>query len=97
MARSYAGLANMAVKFGFRLAKAREGSQHLGMPVRYLLEAALGTWSGSLARWRKSEPSAEQRSFKRTIQTIPSEPTWPASFSRNAWADVGGDALPNAG
>jgi hypothetical protein len=28
----------MAVKFGFRLAKAREGSQHLGMPVRYLLE-----------------------------------------------------------
>jgi len=38
MARSYAGLANMAVKFGFRLAKAREGSQHLGMPVRYLLE-----------------------------------------------------------
>ena len=38
MARSYAGLANMAVRFGFRLAKAREGSQHLGMPVRYLLE-----------------------------------------------------------
>jgi hypothetical protein len=47
--------------------------------------AALGTWSGSLARWRKSEPSAEQRSFKRTMQTIASEPTWPASFSRNAW------------
>ncbi len=39
MARSYAGLANMASRFGFRLAKAREGSQHLGMPVRYLLEA----------------------------------------------------------
>ena len=38
MARSYAGLANMATRFGFRLAKAREGSQHLGMPVRYLLE-----------------------------------------------------------
>jgi hypothetical protein len=38
MARSYAGLANMAARFGFRLAKAREGSQHLGIPVRYLLE-----------------------------------------------------------
>jgi hypothetical protein len=25
MARSYAGLANMAARFGFRLAKAREG------------------------------------------------------------------------
>jgi hypothetical protein len=38
MARSYTGLANMAARFGFRLAKARQGSQHLGMPVRYLLE-----------------------------------------------------------
>ena len=28
----------MAARFGFRLAKARRGSQHLGMPVRYLLE-----------------------------------------------------------
>jgi hypothetical protein len=28
----------MAATFGFRLAKAREGSQHLGIPVRYLLE-----------------------------------------------------------
>src|SRR6476619_2332652 len=42
MARSYAGLANMPTRFGFRLAKAREGSQHLGMPVRYLLEAKNG-------------------------------------------------------
>ena len=38
MARSYAGLAIMATRFGFRLAKVREGSQHLGMPVRYLLD-----------------------------------------------------------
>jgi hypothetical protein len=38
MARSYPGLVNMATRFSFRLAKAREGSQHLGMPVRYLLE-----------------------------------------------------------
>jgi hypothetical protein len=38
MARSYVGLVNMAARLGFRLAKAREGSQHLGMPVRYLLE-----------------------------------------------------------
>jgi hypothetical protein len=37
MARSYRGLVNMAARFGFRLVKA-EGSQHLGMPVRYLLE-----------------------------------------------------------
>jgi hypothetical protein len=28
----------MATRFGFRLAKAREGSQHLDIPVRYLLE-----------------------------------------------------------
>jgi hypothetical protein len=32
----------MAARFGFRLAKARTGSQHLGMPVRYLLEDADG-------------------------------------------------------
>jgi hypothetical protein len=38
MARSYDELSIMAVRFGFRLAKARRGSQHLGMPVRYLLE-----------------------------------------------------------
>ena len=38
MARSYVGLVNMATRFGFRLAKAREGSQHLGRSVRYLLE-----------------------------------------------------------
>jgi hypothetical protein len=38
MGRSYSGLVNMATRFGFRLAKAREGSQHLAMPVRYLLE-----------------------------------------------------------
>ena len=38
MARSYAGLVNMATRFGYRIAKARKGSQHLGMPVRYLLE-----------------------------------------------------------
>ena len=38
MARSYDELSIMAARFGFRLAKARRGSQHLGMPVRYLLE-----------------------------------------------------------
>jgi hypothetical protein len=42
MARSYARLANMAAKFGFRLAKARQGSQHLGTPARYLLEDESG-------------------------------------------------------
>src|SRR5436190_23760057 len=45
MARSYPGLVNMATRFGFRLAKAREGSQHLGMPVRYLLEDKNGVLS----------------------------------------------------
>jgi hypothetical protein len=38
MARSYPGLVNMATRFGFRLAKARKGSQHRALPVRYLLE-----------------------------------------------------------
>jgi hypothetical protein len=38
MARSYDELSIMAARFGLRLAKARRGSQHLGMPVRYLLE-----------------------------------------------------------
>jgi hypothetical protein len=28
----------LATRFGYRLARAREGSQHRGMPVRYLLE-----------------------------------------------------------
>ena len=38
MARSYDELSTMAAWFGFRLAKARPGSRHLGVPVRYLLE-----------------------------------------------------------
>jgi hypothetical protein len=42
MARSYDELSVMAARFGFRLAKAREGSQHLGMPVRYLLDNKAG-------------------------------------------------------
>jgi hypothetical protein len=45
MARSYTGLASMAARFGVRLAKAREGSPHLGMPVRYLLEDKNGVLS----------------------------------------------------
>ena len=42
MARSYDELSIMAARFGFRLAKARRGSQHLGMPARYLLEDRAG-------------------------------------------------------
>jgi hypothetical protein len=42
MARSYDELSIMAARFGFRLAKARRGSQHLGMPVRYLLKDRAG-------------------------------------------------------
>ena len=38
MARSYDELSIMAARFGFKLAKARRGSQHLGMPARYLLD-----------------------------------------------------------
>jgi hypothetical protein len=44
MARSYAGLVNMATKFGFRLAKARKGSQQRALPVRYLLEDGDGVF-----------------------------------------------------
>lgn len=42
MSRSFAGLYNMATRFGFRLARAREGSQYRGMQVRYLLEGKNG-------------------------------------------------------
>ena len=93
MARSYAGLANMAVKFGFRLAKAREGSQHLGMPVRYLLEngngalpfRSLGDVERKLSTDGARASQAQSNDPSRALSTIPSEPTWPSSFSRNAW------------
>lgn len=42
MVRSFAGLTTMAARFGYRLARARKGSQHRGMPVRYLLQDANG-------------------------------------------------------
>ena len=82
MAKSYAGLANMAVRFGFRLAKAREGSQHLGMPVRYLLEngngalpfRSLGDVERKLSMMAEERAKRRARSFKRTIQTVLSEP-----------------------
>ena len=68
----------MATRFGFRLAKAREGSQHsvcqcdicLRTRMACCPSAAFGTWSGSLVQWRKSEPGAEQRSSKRTVQEL---------------------------
>ena len=41
MARSFAGLSTMAARFGYRLARACEGSRHLGVSVRYLLENRL--------------------------------------------------------
>ncbi len=69
MARSYAGLANMAVRFGFRLAKAREGSQHLGRPVRYLLENGNGALPfrslGDVER--KLSMMAEERAKRRAM------------------------------
>ena len=79
MARSYRGLVNMATRFGFRLVKAREDHSTSACQCDTCLRtrtacchsAALRTWSGSLARWRKSEPSAERRFFKRTIPRVP--------------------------
>ena len=73
----------MATRFGFRLVKAREDHSTSACQCDTCLRtrtacchsAALRTWSGSLARWRKSEPSVEQRSFKRTIQMVPSRGT----------------------
>jgi hypothetical protein len=58
----------MAKRFGFRLAKAREGSQHLGMPVRYLLKdndgvilfRSLEEVAEGSAQWQTSRQNAEQ-------------------------------------
>ena len=68
MARSYDELSIMAVRFGFRLAKARRGSQHLGMPVRYLLEDKTGvTPFRSLEEVeRKLSAMAQERAKRRT-------------------------------
>jgi hypothetical protein len=51
MARSHVGLVNMATRFGFRLAKAREGSQHLGRSVRYLQKTKTACCSCAALRW----------------------------------------------
>ena len=62
----------MATRLGFRLAKARAGSQHLGMPVRYLLEG-----NGGVLPFRSLEDvegklnAIEQERAKRR----PAEPT----------------------
>ena len=68
MARSYDELSIMAARFGFRLAKARRGSQHLGMPVRYLLEDKNGvTPFRSLEEVeRKLIAMAQERAKRRT-------------------------------
>ena len=38
MASGFTDLSSMAERLGYALAKAREGSQHRGLPVRYLLK-----------------------------------------------------------
>jgi hypothetical protein len=38
MAHTYKELSIIAARFDLRVAKARRGSQHRGMPVRYLVE-----------------------------------------------------------
>ena len=68
MARSYDELSIMAARFGFRLAKARRGSQHLGMPVRYLLEDKSGVMPFRSLEdvERKLIAMAEERAKRRT-------------------------------
>jgi hypothetical protein len=72
MARSYDELSIMAARFGFRLAKAREGSRHLGMPVRYLLEDKAGvTPFRSLEDVeRKLIAMAQERARRRTVSKV---------------------------
>jgi hypothetical protein len=58
----------MAARFGFRLAKARRGSQHRGVPVRYLLEYENGvTPFRSLEEVeRRLRALAQERANRRT-------------------------------
>jgi len=96
----------MATRFGFRLAKAREGSQHLGMPVRYLLEDKNGVLAfrslGDVER--KLSAMAQERAKRRATILQEDHPDDSSRadlarfiFAEPLWADVGGDALPNAG
>ena len=68
MARSYDELSIMAARFGFRLAKARRGSQHLGMPVRHLLDDKVGVtpFRGLEDVERKLIAMAQERAKRRT-------------------------------
>ena len=68
MARSYDELSIMAARFGFRLAKARRGSQHLGMPVRYLLEdkTSVTPFRSLEEAERKLIAMAQERAKRRT-------------------------------
>ena len=70
MARNYDELSTMAARFGYRLAKAREGSQHRGMPVRYLLEDKNGaTPFPSLEEIeRKLSALAQERALRKTSE-----------------------------
>jgi hypothetical protein len=71
MARPYSKLVNMAKRLGVRLAKARAGSQHLGIPVRYLLEG-----NGAVLPFRSLEHvegklnAMEQERAKRRAEVI---------------------------
>ena len=68
MARSYDELSIMAARFGLRLAKARRGSQHLGMPVRYLLEdkTSVTPFRSLEDVERKLSAMAQERAERRT-------------------------------
>jgi hypothetical protein len=71
MARSYNKLVNMATRLGARLAKARAGSQHLGITVRYLLEG-----NGAVLPFRSLEDvegklnAIEQERAKRRAEVV---------------------------
>ena len=71
MARSYSKLVNMATRLGVRLAKARAGSQHLGVPVRYLLEGDGGVLPfRSLEDVERKLSTMEQERAKRRAEVV---------------------------
>ncbi len=72
MARSYHELSVMAARFSLRLAKARRGSQHLGMPVRYLLEdkTSVTPFRSLEEAERKLIAMAQERAKRRTDSEV---------------------------
>ena len=84
MARSHSKLLNMATRLGFRLAKARAGSQHLGLPVRYLLEG-----NGSVLPLRGLEEVEQKLNVMEQVsRRVFSYPRESSSLSLLRWAKM---------